>query len=68
MAKDPKDKAENRRRRAREKFAQIQIRIRAQEKVVRGLEKTGKVVAWHDATRQLEKLKKDRQAILKEMQ
>ena len=65
MAKDP----EKARRRAREEYAQINIRIRAQEALVRKLEKRiSDVVRWHDATRQLEKLKKDRQQIIKRMQ
>jgi len=65
MAKDP----EKARRRAREEYALINIRIRAQEALVRKLEKRiSDVVRWHDATRQLEKLKKDRQQIIKRMQ
>lgn len=63
MAKDP-HKA---RKRAREEYAQIAIRIRAQEALVTRLEKAHKPVEWHDATLQLKKLKEKRQDILRRM-
>ena len=63
MARDP----EKARKRAQEEFAQIQIRIRAQEALVRKLEKA-RPIDWHDATLQLKKLKEKRQDILRRMQ
>jgi hypothetical protein len=64
MAKDP-DKA---RRRAQEEYAQIAIRIRAQEALVKELKKEAEAVTrWHDAERQLKKLKAKRQEILRRM-
>jgi hypothetical protein len=59
---------EKARKRAREEFAQINIRIRAQEALVKKLsKKINDVVAWHDADRQLKTLKKKRQEIIKRM-
>jgi hypothetical protein len=64
MAKDP-DKA---RRRAQEEYAQIAIRIRAQEALVKELKKEADAITrWHDAERQLKKLKHRRQEILRRM-
>lgn len=65
MAKDP----EKARKRAREEFAQINIRIRAQEALVEKLRKgrVDQVVEWHDATLQHKTLKKKRQEIIKRM-
>lgn len=60
MAKDP----EKARRRAAEEYAQISIRIRAQQALVRKLEKGHKPVEWHNAERQLKKLKEKQQEIL----
>lgn len=58
---------EKRRKRAQEEFAQMAIRIRAQEALVRKLENSQKVVQWHDAERQLKKLKEKQQHILRRM-
>jgi hypothetical protein len=64
MAKDP----EKARRRAQEEYAQIAIRIRAQEALVKSLKKEAEAVTrWHDAERQLRKLKHRRQEILRRM-
>lgn len=65
MAK-PKD-PEKARRRAAEEYAQIAIRIRAQQALIHKLEKSHKVVEWHDAERQLKKLKEKQQDILRRM-
>lgn len=65
MTKDP----EKARRRAAEEYAQITIRIRAQEALVKKLSKQiDDVVEWHDADRQLKKLKERQQEILRRMQ
>jgi hypothetical protein len=64
MAKDP----EKARRRAREEYSLIQPRIRAQEALVKSLKKEAEAVTrWHDAERQLKKLKQRRQEILRRM-
>lgn len=65
MAKDP----EKARKRAREEFAQINIRIRAQEALVKKLEQDPlKLEWWFNATRDLKLLKEKRQGILRRMQ
>lgn len=58
---------EKARKRAREEYAQMAIRIRAQEALVRKLEKAHRPVDWHDATLQLKKLKERQQDILRRM-
>ena len=63
MAGDP----EKARRRARDEFTQINIRIRAQERELNRLSR-GNPTAWNDARRQLKKLKEKRQDILRRMQ
>jgi hypothetical protein len=64
MAKDP----EKARRRAREEYSLIQPRIKAQEALVKELKKEADAITrWHDAERQLRKLKQRRQEILRRM-
>lgn len=63
MPKDP----EKARKRAREEYAQIRIRIRAQEKEVARWDRKDPV-KWHHATLQLKKLEEKQQAILRRMQ
>ena len=58
---------EKARARAREEYAQLSIRIRAQEKLVRDLKHAHNQTTWDDARRQLKKLKAKQQDVLRRM-